>query len=103
MQLAIQPYGGGLWHTWFDRDLSVAGRILVSTGTNGETESRIIDLESPVLSIPSLAIHLNREVNTKGFICNPQTEMVPILGTVAHAPSFSDSDTSYVHYKYIYI
>lgn len=72
---------GGLWHTWFDRDLSIAGRVVV-TDANGEFSSKLVKIDRPILRIPTLAIHLDRTQND-GFKFNPETEFVPILGQVA--------------------
>jgi aspartyl aminopeptidase len=78
-QVAIEPYGGVLLTTWLDRDLSVAGRVVVDDGSpSGRTH--LCDLRRPILRIPNLAIHLNRSVNTEGLKLNPQTHMVPVLG-----------------------
>lgn len=55
-QLAIQTYGGGLWHTWFDRTLSIAGRVIVKN--DGKLEDRLIHHKEPILQIPNLAIHI---------------------------------------------
>lgn len=79
LQLAVEPYGGLLLTTWLDRDLSLAGRVVVDDGTpSGGTH--LVDLSRPVLRIPNLAIHLNRGVNSEGLKLNPQTHMVPVLG-----------------------
>ena len=78
VQLGVQTYGGLLMKPWFDRDLSIAGRIAYRT-TEGQIAESLIDLEEPVAMIPSLAIHLNPEVNRGGEV-NPQTELVPIIG-----------------------
>ena len=85
----------------FDRDLSVAGRVVVKEGEKYVT--RLVAVKRPVLRIPNLAIHLNREVNEKGFIFNKQTHLLPILATAvksqlnapaADAPSASASAAS---------
>ena len=77
-QLAVEPYGGVLLHTWLDRDLSLAGRVVVRDGTG--LRSELVDLERPVLRVPSLAIHLNRELNQEGLKLNAQQHMVPVVG-----------------------
>lgn len=75
-QLGVEVYGSPLLGTWFDRDLSLAGRV--TWMQNGEQCSRCIDLQRPVAIIPSLAIHLDREAN-KGHAVNPQREMNALL------------------------
>jgi len=75
-QLAVEPYGGVLLHTWLDRDLGLAGRVMVRDGER--IESRMLDMRMPVARIPSLAIHLNRAVNTEGLIIQPQKHLPPI-------------------------
>jgi len=77
-QLAVEPYGGVLLHTWLDRDLSLAGRVVLRDGSNIRTE--LVDLERPLLRIPSLAIHLNRELNQEGLKLNAQQHLVPVVG-----------------------
>ncbi len=82
-QLSVDVYGGVLLSTWFDRDLSLAGRIVVDTdGEHGEPH--LIDFERPLLRIPNLAIHLNRGVNSDGLVVNAQTHLPPILA-LAHS------------------
>lgn len=77
LQLGVEVYGGALLNPWYDRDLSLAGRVDYQT-EDGQLDSCIIDLEEPVAVIPSLAIHLDRGVND-GRKVNPQTQMPPIL------------------------
>lgn len=78
-QLGVEVYGGVLWHTWLDRDLSLAGRVVVAA--EGRTQSHLVDLgRRPVARIPSLAIHLNRQVNQDGLKLNAQEHLAPILG-----------------------
>lgn len=79
LQVGVECYGGGLWNTWFDRDLGLSGRVLVSEG--GKVVSKIVDINKPVLRIPNLAIHLNRSVNDEGFKFNKEEQLVPIIAT----------------------
>jgi len=76
-QLGVEVYGGMLLNPWFDRDLSIAGRVQY---LNHELRlcHRLIDFGRPIATIPSLAIHLDREVNN-GRAINPQTDILPIL------------------------
>ena len=76
-QLNVEKYGGMLYSTWFDRPLSVAGRVLVRTEKG--MEARLIDVDRDVLVIPNVAIHMNREVND-GFKYNAQTDLMPLFG-----------------------
>ena len=76
-QLGVEVYGGVLLNPWFDRDLSVAGRVVFKVG-EGELQQSLIDMKRPVAVIPSLAIHLDREANDQRNI-NPQTDIPPIL------------------------
>ena len=83
-QLGVEVYGGALLAPWFDRDLSLAGRVTYSR--DGRIESQLIDFKLPIAVIPSLAIHLNREAN-QGWAINPQTELPPLLAQVASGES----------------
>jgi aspartyl aminopeptidase len=82
-QLAVEPYGGVLLHTWFDRDLSLAGRVVLAA--EGGPSTLLVDLERPLLRIPHLAIHLDRDSRETGLRLNPQLHAVPLLG-LARAP-----------------
>jgi aspartyl aminopeptidase len=77
-QLAIEPYGGVLLHTWLDRDLSLAGRVTLREGA--ATRTVLLDFARPLVRIPSLAIHLNREIRESGLKLNAETQVVPVLG-----------------------
>ncbi|MFI8481301.1 M18 family aminopeptidase [Pseudomonas sp. NPDC078700] len=79
-QLGVEVYGGALLAPWFDRDLSLAGRVTFRR--DGKVESQLINFELPIAVIPNLAIHLNREANN-GWAINKQIEMPPILAQVA--------------------
>lgn len=75
-QLGVEIYGGVLLHTWLDRDLSLAGCAMVRS-KNG-VEPRLVRFDRPMLRVPSLAIHLDRNVNTDGLKLNAQSHMAPI-------------------------
>lgn len=77
-QLGVEVYGGALLAPWFDRDLSLAGRVSFRRDAHSNPESQLIDFNAPIAVIPSLAIHLNREAN-KGWEINRQNELPPIL------------------------
>lgn len=77
-QIAVEPYGAALLHTWLDRDLSLAGRV---TRREGEGLSTVLmDFRRPLLRIPNLAIHLQREIDKEGLKLNAQTHLVPVAG-----------------------
>jgi aspartyl aminopeptidase len=86
-QLAIEPYGGVLLHTWLDRDLSLAGRVTLRHPDGPRVV--LLDFERPLLRIPSLAIHLHREVREKGLELNAQTHLAPVVG-LEDAPPLSE-------------
>ncbi len=75
-QLGLEVYGGVLLSTWFDRDLSLAGRVAITN--EGSVLSELVDFERAVGVIPNLAIHLNRDANS-GWKINPQDELPMIL------------------------
>lgn len=76
-QLGVEVYGGALLAPWFDRDLSLAGRVTYSNADH-HVASTLIDFKIPIATIPSLAIHLDREANNSRSI-NPQRDIVPLL------------------------
>lgn len=77
LQLGVQLYGGVLLAPWFDRDLGLAGRVHVRHA-DGHLESVLLNVDRPIAMIPSLAIHMDRDVNA-GREINPQTQMSPVL------------------------
>ncbi|KAK9476779.1 peptidase M18 [Lipomyces japonicus] len=83
VQIGVELYGGGLWHTWFDRDLSIAGRVFINDA-DGNLVPKLVRINKPILKIPTLAIHLNRTANTN-FEFNKETQLFPIAGLVKEA------------------
>lgn len=81
--LNTEGYGGMICSTWFDRPLSVAGRVIVRTEAGLET--RLVDLDRDLLMIPSLAIHMDRTVND-GRKFNKQVDMLPVFSGEEKAP-----------------
>lgn len=81
VKLSVEPYGGMIHSTWLDRPLSAAGVVTLRSENVLAPERRLVDFGRPVLTIPSLAIHLNREVN-KGVAYNPNKDMLPLCAAV---------------------
>ncbi|KAJ7544885.1 hypothetical protein O6H91_09G097500 [Diphasiastrum complanatum] len=84
LEVGVQTYGGGLWHTWFDRDLTAAGRVIIKheNGDEGIGYSHeLVNIKEPILRIPTLAIHLDRDVKEQGFKFNTQNQLIPVLAT----------------------
>ena len=75
-QLGVEVYGGALLNSWLDRDLGLSGRVSVSTPTGPEL--RLVRIDEPLLRVPQLAIHLDREIMTEGLKLNPQSHLAPI-------------------------
>jgi aspartyl aminopeptidase len=83
LQLGVEVYGGALLAPWFDRDLTIAGRV--SFAGDGGVGSALIDFRAPVAVIPSLAIHLDRGVN-EGRAVNAQNQLPALLALDAGEP-----------------
>lgn len=77
-KLNTEVYGGMLYAPWFDRPLSIAGRILVLDGTNLAT--KLVNIDRDLLVIPNLSIHMNREINS-GYTYNAQKDLLPLFGS----------------------
>jgi len=89
-QLGVEVYGGVLLNSWLDRDLGIAGQVIARAPKNGGVVSHLVNIDRPVLRIPQLAIHLDREINTKGLQLNKQQHMAPMWGL---APTSDDGDS----------
>jgi aspartyl aminopeptidase len=79
-QLSIEVYGGVLQHTWLDRDLGLAGRLVLEDGS-----TRLVRLPGTFGRVPSLAIHLNRDVNSNGLTLNAQSHLLPLCALESDA------------------
>ena len=98
LQVGVETYGGGIWHSWFDRDLSIAGRVVIAESDTAYV-SKLIKINRPLLRIPTLAIHCEHTtfylLNSRNvfhlvergaadnFQFNTETQFIPILGQVA--------------------
>ncbi len=76
-RLSTEKYGGMLMHTWLDRPLSLAGRVMVETPEGAQ--ARLVDIDRDLLLIPNVAIHMNRSAN-EGYHWNPAVDLLPLLG-----------------------
>ncbi len=81
VKLNTELYGGALMQTWFDRPLSLAGRVIIAGDDPMQPETRLLHIKRPLLQIPNLAIHFNREAND-GVKLSKQKDMLPILGII---------------------
>ena len=77
MLLNTEPYGGGIYATWLDKPLSIAGRVLVEK--DDRIESRLLAIDEDLLEIPNVCIHMNRTVNSENKV-NPSTDTLPLFG-----------------------
>ncbi|HBJ2621768.1 MULTISPECIES: M18 family aminopeptidase [Clostridium] len=78
VKLNTEVYGGAILSTWFDRPLSIAGRVTLKGSNPLKPQVKLVDLNKPVLIIPSLAIHMNRTIN-EGYEYNKQKDTLPLL------------------------
>lgn len=79
VKLNTEAYGGPILNTWLDRPLAIAGRVTLKGKNPLFPETKLVNINKPILIIPNLAIHMNREVN-KGVELNRQKDTLPILG-----------------------
>jgi aspartyl aminopeptidase len=80
-QLGVEIYGGVLLNSWLDRDLGLAGRVVLADGTDV-----LVDVAEPIARVPQLAIHLDRDVNERGVVLDRQAHMTPVWATVMTTP-----------------
>lgn len=81
VKLNTEVYGGPILNTWFDRPLSLAGRVTLKGDSPFKPVTKLININKPLLVIPNLAIHMNRNVN-EGYAINKQKDTLPLLGFI---------------------
>ena len=96
LMLNTQPYGGGLWHTWFDRDLGIAGRVLVKDAA-GNIQSMLLRIDENVARIPNLAIHLTRGDNERGAFKPNLHDHAKAILTMKHDKDYKAPPGSMFH------
>ena len=89
VKLNVEKYGGMLCAPWFDRPLSVAGRVIIKDKTNGQFASKLVNIDRDLVMIPNLAIHMNREINS-GYNYNAQKDLLPLYGCGSPKGSFME-------------
>ncbi|MBE6052393.1 MAG: M18 family aminopeptidase [Clostridium sartagoforme] len=81
LKLNTEVYGGPILYTWFDRPLGIAGKVTLKGSSPLKPEVKLVNINRPILIIPSLAIHMNRSVN-EGFNINKQKDTLPLLSLI---------------------
>ena len=81
LKLNTEVYGGPILHTWFDRPLAIAGQITLKSDNPFAPKQMLVNLNKPLVIIPSLAIHMNRQVN-EGFKINAQKDTLPLVSLI---------------------
>ncbi len=81
LQLNTEVYGGAILSTWFDRPLSAAGRVVLKSDSVLKPETKLVNFDKAIMTIPNLAIHMNREVND-GYKYNKQKDTLPVLSII---------------------
>ncbi|MEK6264872.1 MAG: M18 family aminopeptidase [Clostridium sp.] len=82
VRLNTEAYGGLILNTWMDRPLAVAGRVTLRSDNILYPETRLVNINKPIMIIPNLAIHMNRDINT-GIELNKQKDTLPLLSMVS--------------------
>lgn len=83
VQLGVAPYAGGLNETWWDRDLSIGGRVVVRDPETGKTTTKLVKVDWPIAKIPTLAPHFGVGILGQQ---NKETQVVPIIGLESASP-----------------
>ena len=85
LKLNTEVYGGPIMYTWFDRPLSLAGRVMLKSDKPLKPTTQFVNFKRPLLEIPHIAIHFNRAVNDQGNPLSKQRDMLPVIGMVNDA------------------
>mmetsp|Transcript_11206 Transcript_11206/g.9580 ORF Transcript_11206/g.9580 Transcript_11206/m.9580 type:complete len:227 (+) Transcript_11206:60-740(+) len=96
-QACIQSYGGSLWYTWFDRSLTLAGRVIFKSEDGKSLQEELVNLKKPVCCIPNLCIHLRDTAERESLKTNIETDFRPIFSSEVYAaltgkPSVDNKD-----------
>nr|ALS04173.1 putative aspartyl aminopeptidase-like protein [Acartia pacifica] len=81
IQMNVETYGGGLWHTWLDRDLTLAGCVIVKAD-DGSFTRRLVNLKKPLLRLPNLCIHLQTSDERQSLTLNKEVHLQPIFSLI---------------------
>ena len=81
VKLNTEMYGGPIISTWYDRPLALAGKVAIKGASPLKPETRLVNINKPIMIIPNIAIHMNREVND-GYKYNKQVDTLPLLGLI---------------------
>lgn len=92
LKLNTEVYGGPILNTWFDRPLSLAGRVAIKSAKALQPEIRLIDFKEPILILPNVAIHMNRQVND-GVKIERNKVLYPILSQIKSLPKEQTDDS----------
>lgn len=95
VRLNTEVYGGPILYTWFDRPLSLAGRVILRGESALKPVTRLLKIDEPILMIPHLAIHFNRSVN-EGNVLSKQKDMLPILTRISESLSANGLLVNYI-------
>jgi len=93
-RLGVEPYGGVLLNSWLDRDLGVSGRLAIRTHDSSGSDTvdtRLVLIGEPILRVPQLAIHLDRDISERGLLLNKQQHLSPIYGLTEQSGDIWDA------------
>ena len=82
LKLNTEVYGGPIMYTWFDRPLSMAGRVMLKSSNPLKPATHLVNFDRPMMAIPHLAIHFNRAVNDQGNPLSKQRDMLPVIAMI---------------------